>query len=77
MVIAVHGIYESKLVTVFYFIFFFLNITAMHRNGPLPQVSMPKLKKQHLHIICFSGKKSEPDSEKLVCVSLVLGICQL
>ena len=50
----------------------------MHRNGPLPQVGMPKLKKQHLHIICFlAKKKSEPDSEKLVYVSLVLGICQL
>ena len=29
----------------------------MHRNGPLPQVGMPKLKIQHLHIICFFGKK--------------------
>ena len=51
----------------------------MHRNGPLPQVSMPKLKIQHLQctLFAFWEKKSEPDSEKLVYVSLVLGICQL
>ena len=56
----------------------------MHSNGPLPQVSIPKLKTQHLHIfsyLLFGGKKkkkkkNEPDSEQPVNVSPVLGISQ-